>query len=140
LSVGLRGRKAHTLSGCVPVTAEIYKLRRGQNSCGLQLHRPKYHITFQPGYKAWQTMLNRCRNQNVKDYPRYGGRGITVCERWNDYRAFLDDMGPRQKGMTVDRMDNDGNYEPSNCRWATPKEQAQNRRPKSVQRRKIGTR
>jgi len=73
-------------------------------------------------------MLNRCRNQNDKDYPRYGGRGITVCERWNEFANFLADMGECPKGMTIDRAENAKGYEPGNCHWKTAKQQARNRR------------
>lgn len=71
-------------------------------------------------YKAWAGMIGRCTNPKNDKWARYGGRGITVCDRWRDYGAFLSDMGERPKGMTVDRWpDNDGNYELGNCRWAT---------------------
>lgn len=74
-------------------------------------------------------MIERCERQADLQWANYGGRGIAVCERWrNDFPAFLADMGPRPAGTTLDRINPDGNYEPSNCRWATAKEQGRNRR------------
>lgn len=102
-------------------------LRLGcQNAFKHGASRRKKHT---PEYRSWTRMLCRCLNRNHKDYHRYGGRGIAVCARWNDFASFLADMGPRPGGgRSIDRINNDGNYELSNCRWATPKEQAQNRR------------
>lgn len=82
-----------------------------------------------PTYKSWANMWQRCTNPNEEQYPAYGGRGIKVCERWGRFENFLADMGARPSGHTPDRFPNkDGNYEPGNCRWATPREQSNNTR------------
>jgi len=83
-----------------------------------------------PLYKIWANMRQRCLNQTSKKYPRYGGRGITICPEWiNSYLQFEADMLPTyQPGLTLDRKDNDGNYTPENCRWITLSEQQYNKR------------
>jgi hypothetical protein len=73
-------------------------------------------------------MKQRCYNENNVSFARYGGVGIAVCARWEQFENFLADMGERPAGKTLDRINGSGDYEPSNCRWATPKEQAANRR------------
>lgn len=86
-----------------------------------------------PTYKSWQAMIARCTNPKHPAYQKYyAGRGIKVCDRWrNSFEAFLEDMGERPEKMTLDRINGDGNYEPSNCRWADVFTQARNRRPRS---------
>lgn len=79
-------------------------------------------------YRSWVMMKQRCQNPNATGYFRYGGRGITVCDRWQSFDSFAADMGPRPAGTSLDRIDNGGNYTPRNCRWATKSIQQQNRR------------
>ncbi len=86
-----------------------------------------------PTYQSWYNMKRRCQDSNHKYYKYYGGRGIKVCERWRDFVNFLSDMGEKPEGLTLDRINNDGNYEPGNCRWATRKEQNQNQRDYKTQ-------
>lgn len=96
---------------------------------------PKYNgtkeqhgMTHTPEYRSWNSMHQRCHDEIHPAYHKYGGNGITICERWNSFQAFYEDMGPRPEGTSLDRINPYGNYEPSNCRWATPRQQANNRR------------
>jgi hypothetical protein len=116
---------------------EIYAahLRKGSTvSCGcfaresLVKRMSSHGLTDDIAYRPWIQMRARCNSSVHPSYHAYGARGIRVCERWNDFEAFLSDMGPRPSlNHSLDRENNNGNYEPGNCRWATPKEQQNNR-------------
>lgn len=105
-------------------------------SCGCASKMRESHVKHgmfgTPTYTCWAMMKQRCCNPNAARYDDYGGRGISVCERWESFENFLADMGEKPDGRTIERRDVNGNYEPSNCVWETPKAQARNRRNNRV--------
>lgn len=120
-------------------TVRLADLRHGHTtSCGcahkqmvakLGRSNATHGMTDSPEWKSWKAMKDRCYGDGRSDYHNYRGRGITVCKRWRDsFIAFLSDMGSRPDNTSLERIDNDGNYEPDNCCWATPEEQGRNRR------------
>jgi len=97
-------------------------------SCGCLGGTLTHGLSKSPTYASWSAMRTRCNNPNSIHFKDYGGRGIKVCARWASFEKFLNDMGPRPRGRTLDRKNVNGNYERRNCRWATSKTQAQNKR------------
>ncbi len=127
--------------GNLTIVAQRYLIDQTTQSCGC-LHREAlsnmrrtHGQSNNPLYAVRKMMIQRCHNPKNKRYPEWGGRGISVCQRWRDsVEAFLFDVGERPPGCSLDRIDNDGNYEPSNVRWATATEQSRNRRQRKDSR------
>lgn len=145
---GGKNKKATWLCRCECGTEKVVRgdvLRRGvSRSCGCYRdERQRATVTRHghwvggeatPEWRAWNAMLQRCTKPSHEKYPNYGGRGIRICDRWAEsFENFLKDMGMRPSARhSLDRIDNDGDYEPGNCRWATAEQQNRNRRPPKV--------
>jgi len=104
-----------------------------KKSCGCIVGKNHTHgMRSSPEYSSWLAIKSRCLNHRNKDFARYGGAGITICQSWHAFEVFYKDMGPRQEGTQIDRIDNTKGYSKNNCRWATPKQQACNRRHSKI--------
>lgn len=142
--MGKSGTAMHAVFKCecgVRSVLNCHKVKTGHTrSCGCfrnekssqrlvkNINGNKHGGCHTEAYKSWQKMKARCENKAQYGYESYGGRGIVVCERWQSFALFLEDMGERPSGMSIDRIDVNGNYEPENCKWSTVKEQGRNKR------------
>jgi len=123
------------------ITRRSRLINRETTSCGCLRIKHGHNMNNKSStYNSWASMKQRCKNKNIREYNYYGGRGIKVCDRWLKFENFLEDMGEKPEiHLELDRINNDGNYEPGNCRWTTRSEQNRNRRKYTHKRKKVYT-
>jgi hypothetical protein len=132
LSISRKDQRGHMHWRCLCSCGNTTVVHQGNlgrttNSCGCK--RTIHHMSHTRTYRTWISMKSRCYRPTTQNYKWYGALGVRVCRRWlNNFKNFLEDMGERPPGMTIDRINGSGDYTPSSCRWATPAEQRLNRR------------
>lgn len=136
VNVAGRDRQGHPIARCKcdcgnmkDVSAyRLYRLQTRSCGCLWNPGNTTHGKSKLPEYRVWKEMRKRCYCKTNKEYPTYGALGVRVCKRWNNFQNFITDMGSRPEGTLIDRMDPKGNYEPTNCRWATTTESGRNKR------------
>jgi len=130
----LKSAMAYNLKSGATLSCGCLRKEATSARCKTHGQSPATGKSASPEWNSWNSMKQRCSNPKRKSYSDYGGRGITVCQRWASFENFLADMGTRPDGYTLDRIDNEKGYEPGNCRWASRRDQRLNQRPRRKKR------